>query len=129
MEGTSSQGISKEDRSYYEEGIRKALQKPDEEELKALDELKGIGPPIASTILYFAYPDKFPIMDRRVIETLRHSNYKDSLKKARSPTNYERLRKIELEISKRAGCSLRKRDKALFAYHKKELEPKCRDSG
>jgi hypothetical protein len=32
--------------------------------------LRGVGYPVASTILHFAFPDKYPIMDFRVIRSL-----------------------------------------------------------
>ena len=37
--------------------------------LHSLVELKGIGVPVASTILHFIFPDTFPIIDIRTIES------------------------------------------------------------
>jgi hypothetical protein len=36
----------------------------------ALLELEGVGIPTASTLLYFAYPDDYPILDVRALESL-----------------------------------------------------------
>ncbi len=36
----------------------------------ALLELEGVGVPTASTLLYFAFPDDYPILDIRALESL-----------------------------------------------------------
>ena len=39
----------------------------------ALLELEGVGVPTASTLLYFAFPDDYPILDIRALESLGSS--------------------------------------------------------
>ncbi|MGH2887101.1 MAG: hypothetical protein ACRDPA_31145, partial [Solirubrobacteraceae bacterium] len=38
--------------------------------IAALLELEGVGVPTASTLLYFAFPDDYPILDIRALESL-----------------------------------------------------------
>jgi hypothetical protein len=53
------------------EATRRALATPDEEtRMDALLELQGVGVPTASTLLYFAFPDDYPILDVRALESL-----------------------------------------------------------
>lgn len=53
---------------------REAFQLAEKGEVKSainkLDELEGVAIPVASAILAMKYPDKFAIIDRRVIEEL-----------------------------------------------------------
>ncbi|MEM2374309.1 MAG: hypothetical protein QXI11_07695 [Thermoproteota archaeon] len=108
----------------YEEGIKKAIEAPDEQKLQILDELYGIGIPIASTILHFIYPSTFPIMDVRVTEVLHHFGYLKA--KTRSRSNYVEFRRIILSMSQCFRCTLREIDRALFAYHKIVLGSKLK---
>lgn len=89
-----------------------------------LDELYGIGVPVASTILHFIYPSIFPIMDVRAAEALYYSGYLNA--KSRTQNNYANYRRVITDIAQQNKCSLRELDKALFAYHKKKLEPEVR---
>jgi thermostable 8-oxoguanine DNA glycosylase len=109
---------------YYEEGIKKALDAPDDQKLSLLDDLYGIGVPTASTILHIIYPSKFPIMDIRTAETLY--DFGDLKKKTRSAENYVRFCKVIYNIAEKSRCTLRDVDKAVFAYHKIILEPKLK---
>jgi hypothetical protein len=109
-------GKMKKDFEYYDQAIKQVLLSPDHEKLQILIGLDGIGVPVASTILNFIYPDKFPIMDVRVTEALCEFKYLNV--KARSLKNYSRYRKVILEIVRDSGCSMREVDRALFAYHK-----------
>ena len=48
------------------------------ERMRALIALAGVGVPVASTLLHFAFPRRFPILDWRALETLapkRRSTY------------------------------------------------------
>lgn len=50
---------------------RQALSAADEAtRMSALLELEGVGVPTASTLLYFAFPDDYPILDVRALESL-----------------------------------------------------------
>jgi len=106
----------------YNEGIKQALIAPGPEKLRILDDLYGIGVPVASTILHFIYPDTFPIMDIRVTEAL--CDFGHLTVKSRSQTNYKKFHEIILKIVKETNCSIRELDRALFAYHKLVISPR-----
>jgi hypothetical protein len=79
----------------------------------ALLELEGVGVPTASTLLYFAFPDDYPILDIRALESLGvkpRSTY---------PVSFwlEYLGACR-ELARRAGVSIRTLDKALWQYSK-----------
>ncbi len=81
--------------------------------IAALLELEGVGVPTASTLLYFAFPDDYPILDVRALESLGvkpRSTY---------PVSFwlEYLSACR-EIADRAGVSVRTLDKALWQYSK-----------
>ena len=87
--------------------------------IAALLELEGVGVPTASTLLYFAFPDDYPILDVRALESLGvkpRSTY---------PVSFW-LEYLEAcrEFSRSAGVSLRTLDKALW-QHSKELSPRA----
>jgi len=80
--------------------------------------LKGVAYPVASVILHFAFPNRYPILDFRAIWSLG----------LEQPKNYTfgfwqkycgRIR----DISKETGESIRTVDKALWEYSK-EHQPK-----
>lgn len=101
----------------YKRGIKKCMGASENNKLTILDELYGVGVPVASTILHFIYPNEFPIIDKRTIETLCKFGYIES--KTISQRRYILFRSIVLNIHRRyPQCSLRKIDRALFAYHK-----------
>ena len=121
------QGIVPLDRyNEYNDKIKEAIAASDKEKLQILDGLYGVGVPVASTILHFIYPSRFPIMDVRVTEALVNFGYLDV--KARSPKNYFVYQKTLLSIVQNTGCSMREIDKALFAYHKQIIKPKKRNT-
>jgi len=108
----------------YESAFKEILDLKDEEKIKFYlktkerKKLPGILEPIASTILHFMYPDKFPIRDVRTVETLRDKGL------LTGKVNYNEYRKVIFEIHKNCGgeFSLRQIDRALFTYNeKKEL--------
>jgi hypothetical protein len=76
-------------------------------------ELEGVGVPTASTLLYFAFPDDYPILDVRALESLGV--------KARSqyPVSFW-LGYLAAcrQIARDAGVSVRTLDKALWQYSK-----------
>lgn len=111
--------------SDYEKGIRECFLKFKENgKLAVLDELYGIGVPVASTILHFMYPNRFPIMDFRTIAVLHYAGYIKS--KAKDQRRYIPFRDAILTIRKDTSFNLRQIDRALFSFHKIELEPKCK---
>ena len=85
----------------------------EKERIECLLDLKGVGYPVASTILHFAFPERYPIMDFRVIKSL-------GLKQPKSYTFAfwdEYCCKIR-KISKSTGADIRTIDKALWQYNK-----------
>ena len=98
------------------DATRRALAALDEAtRIGPLLELEGVGVPTASTLLYFAFPDDYPILDVRALESLGvkpRSTY---------PVSFW-LEYLEAcrELSRRAGVSIRTLDKALW-QHSKEL--------
>jgi len=107
--------------------MRRCFDAPEEDKLAILDELYGIGVPVASTILHFMYPDRYPIMDVRTVEVLNFAGYLKS--KQRNQRQYIPFRATILALMQQYRCSLREIDRALFAYDKKELAPKLRNRG
>ena len=82
----------------------------------------GFGVPVASTVLHFIMPDRFPIIDIRTAETLYLAG------KIRSPDRgdyriYDLFRSVTLGIAARTGRSLHEIDRALFAYHRDIVVP------
>jgi hypothetical protein len=117
--------------NIYENAFRNVLQLPDEQnELKVmvLDNLPGIGIPVASTILHFMYPNVFPIIDFRTVEALQNLDCLDNGR----PFYYFRDRLdgymifrgvISDIVQQYPHWNLRQIDRALFAYHKIHLGP------
>lgn len=79
----------------------------------ALLELAGVGVPTASTLLYFAFPDDYPILDVRALDSLGvrpRSSYPVSFWLA----YLDACR----ALARRSGVSLRTLDKALWQRSK-----------
>jgi hypothetical protein len=95
---------------------RIALRADDEaERMTALTSLEGVGVPTGSVLLYSAYPDDYPILDVRALQSL------GSRSRSVYPVSFwldylDRCRALALEL----GVSLRTLDKALW-QHSKEL--------
>lgn len=94
------------------------ITKNEEARIKSLMVLNGVSYPLASVILHFAFPDKYPILDFRAIWSLGWEK----------PKSYtfdfwqKYCGKIK-EISKITGEDIRTIDKALWEYSK-ENQPK-----
>lgn len=93
---------------------RTALTDEDEAvRMVALTSLAGVGVPTASTLLHFAAPDDYPLLDVRALESLG----------ARSRSVYPVAFWLEYldtcrRLARDAGVSLRTLDKALWQYSK-----------
>ncbi len=98
---------------------RLALGTGDEaERMRALIELSGVGIPVASTLLHFAYPRLYPILDWRALESLGskgRSTYSISFWLA----YLEACRRIARENN----LHLRTLDKALWQYSREAGSP------
>ena len=94
----------------------RAFAAPDEaERIGALLELEGVGVPTASTLLYVAFPDDYPILDVRALESLGVKP------RSQYPIGFW-LEYLEAcrELARRHGVSIRTLDKALW-QHSKEV--------
>jgi hypothetical protein len=101
---------------------RRALGAADEAtRMIALLELAGVGVPTASTLLYVAFPDDYPILDVRALESLGVKS------RSTYPVSFW-LAYLEAcrTLARRAGVSLRTLDKALW-QRSKELSLGARD--
>ena len=96
------------------DATRRALAAHDEAtRFAALLELEGVGAPTASTLLYVAFPNDYPILDVRALESLgvkSRSTYPVSFWLA-----YLQACRA---LARETGVSLRTLDKALWQYSK-----------
>src|SRR5579859_873238 len=89
--------------------------------MSALLGLAGVGVPTASTLLYAAFPDEYPILDVRALESLGvrpRSQYPVSF--------WLEYLQVCRELARRHGVSVRTLDKALW-QHSKERPDKSRE--
>jgi hypothetical protein len=93
---------------------RRALAASDESaRITPLLELRGVGVPTASTLLYFVFPGRYPILDVRALESLGvkpRSQYPVSFWLAYLGACRE--------LARRCGVSIRTLDKALWQHSK-----------
>ena len=88
------------------------------EAVAKLVELEGVAIPIASTILAMKYPNKFAIIDRRVISELGKNEWeKDYLKNIEVYIQYLEVLKGE---AKKRRISLRECEMALFEQNQRK---------
>ena len=87
--------------------------KNEEAKIKSLLIFDGVSYPLASVILHFAYPNKYPILDFRVIWSL---GWKQP--KCYTFDFWNKYCKIIKNISKKTGENLRTIDKAFWKYSK-----------
>ena len=83
----------------------------------AMLELHGVGAPTASTLLYVAFPDDYPILDVRALESLGVTN------RSSYPISFW-LEYLEAcrTLARRNGVSIRTLDKALWQFSKERGE-------
>jgi len=80
--------------------------------------LRGVGVPVASTILHFLHPDEFPIFDVHVRSSLKKAGKWERSVGDASDNAWLEYVDIMRDLSRRLGLSLRELDKALWAYDK-----------
>jgi hypothetical protein len=96
------------------DATRRALSSDDEAvRMTALLALEGVGVPTASTLLYVAFPNDYPILDVRALESLGVKP------RSQYPLAFwlEYLR-VCRELAEEHGVSVRTLDKALWGYSK-----------
>lgn len=109
--------IDWDDFGVYQTTIKYVPEVPDRLKLSLLCGLEGVKIPVASTILNFMYPDKFPIIDKRVTQVLREAADIELATNMSCKTYYKYKSEIE-KIVNDTGYDIRTIDRALFAYHK-----------
>jgi hypothetical protein len=92
----------------------------EEAKVKSLLILSGVGYPLASVILHFASPGRYPIMDFRVIESL---GWQEQPKDYNFDFWQKYCKKIR-DIAEETGKDIRTIDKALWEYSKREQNEK-----
>jgi hypothetical protein len=96
------------------EATGRAMAAADEaERIGALLELAGVGVPTASTLLYVAFPDDYPILDVRALESLGVKP------RSQYPVSFW-LQYLDAcrQLAHRCAVSIRTLDKALWQYSK-----------
>ncbi len=116
-----------------EDTVREKTQKSfattdEKSKIGILTQLHGVGYPVASAILHFRFPDKYPIWDRLVVRSLNHCGYDvvpapDKYSKRAFPA-WTRFCEVFLALSNKLEVPIRELDKALWAYSKESV--RCR---
>jgi hypothetical protein len=112
--GRSKSKVERNEDHEVERATRAAFEAQDEaERIEALLQLEGVGVPTASTLLHFAFPDDYPILDVRALESLGQRP------RTTYPISYW-LKYLEAcrRLAQRPGVSIRVLDKALWQYSK-----------
>lgn len=91
----------------------------EEAKIKSLLVLSGVSYRMASTILHFAFPDKYSIMDFRALWSLGWEQ-----PKAYNFAFWQKYCEEIKKLSAETGQSLRTVDKALWEYSKRNRKPK-----
>jgi len=92
------------------------LENDEAKKINLLCQLKGVSIPTASAILAVVYPDKYPVIDIRCLETLVENEYEIN---STSPTVKTWLYFLEITrgLAKEFNTTPREIDMALFALH------------
>ena len=101
---------------FVRQVTEQALQASDDRlRLHVLMALDGVGVPVASTILHFAFPDTYPILDVRALRTLARAGY-DA--RGSTPADWLKYTRLMGRLAKKLEVDLRTLDKALWAFDK-----------
>ena len=111
--GRSKPKVASNTTDEVERATRAAFEAQDEaQRMEALLRLKGVGIPTASTLLHFAFPDDYPILDVRALESLGQRKSRTTY-----PVSYW-LRYLDAcrRLAQEHGVSIRVLDKALWQH-------------
>ena len=98
---------------------KRALATEDEaDRMAALLELNGVGVPTASTILFSAFPDRYPILDVRALESLGY----ESSRTTYSVAFWLRYLGTCRALAEEHSVSIRRLDKALWQFSKEKRD-------
>jgi len=82
--------------------------------LMALD---GVGMPVASALLHFAFPDRYPILDFRVVRTLRRAGrWQGGEAPDFTLDEWLKFTKVMRDLARELGVHMRDLDKALWVF-------------
>lgn len=117
--GRVERHVNKNDEKFVKEVTKISLSTNDDKQLKieVLTLLRGVGIRMASAILYFCFPKKYPIMDVRAWASLKKFKEIDGEIKDTFEC-WKRYTNICRKVAKQNGVSLRALDKALWQYNK-----------
>jgi hypothetical protein len=120
------QNSSAEKEEHIQEITKKAFRFAQEDKIKeainVLLKLEGVRVPIASTFLAMRFPDKYAIIDRKVLASL---NKKEWLKKyLTSAEIYEEYTLLMRKLAKEKGIKLRDFERGLFERIKDKNDQK-----
>ena len=91
--------------------------------LHILMALDGVGAPVASTLLHFAFPDVYPILDVRALTTLGKAGlWHGTDARGSTPADWLKYTRLMRRLAKKLQVDLRTLDKALWAFDKYEGE-------
>jgi hypothetical protein len=96
-------------------GVALSERSSERERIEALRSLRGVGWPTASVLLHLAYPDRYPILDKRVVHALG----------VPAPSTYsfrfwEAFVSAWRQLAKQAGVDGRTFDQALWQWSKEQ---------
>jgi hypothetical protein len=101
----------------YAMEVKASIGEPNIRGIERLENLYGIGVPVASTILHFVHPDKVPIIDKRTVGVLNHFNSLAS--KGTGLKDFQGFMDAVLDLHRKLpNFTLREIDRAMFAFHK-----------
>jgi hypothetical protein len=86
-----------------------------------LTALDGVGMPVASALLHFAFPDRYPILDFHVVNTLARAGlWRGSEAPYFTPAEWLKFTQLMRRLARRLGVQMRDLDKALWAFDEKK---------
>jgi Family of unknown function (DUF6308) len=100
-------------------GVALSETSSERERIDALRSLRGVGWPTASVLLHLAYPDRYPILDKRVVHALGG--------RARSTYSFRFWNAFVSawrQLAEQAGVDGRTFDKALWQWSKEQDVPR-----
>lgn len=113
-----SRAVEKNIKKITKEAFFLANKDEIEKAIVKLKELDGVGIPIASTILAMKYPEKYCIIDRKVIKQLHKEDewlkHESGPKYTKDPKVYVEYLKIMRENAKKCGKCLREYEVELY---------------
>jgi hypothetical protein len=116
--GRTRSKLDQNDARTVEETTARAIEATDEAaRMEAMLELRGVGVPTASSLLQFAFPDDYPILDVRALESLGQKR-----RPAYPVSFWVGYLDACRALAREAGVGIRVLDKALWQHSKERSE-------